>query len=869
MTLPPSRGQRLALDQLRRLTAASGGVIDLPVEPSWSEGGWLRAVISLDCAGTPSAADGLRLRKRERFVLLISAGFPFDTPVIFVPHRRWAGTPHVQWACQLCIYAAPSIEWVPADGMFGLIERLVLWLERAALGELDPDDQPLHPPVAYVSGENGIMVVRADIGDLAPRVADSGRRRRGAPPAGGEGPGADISYRLVVGVTTAYSGDRLDVVEWVSRDEWLRRFSAGELPSEHDGLPIAGALAVLTDREMSFEYPKQAASLVAALETLGVPRDELFTTIGEVAAVNHVLGYRRAGDDPVLPIQLHLFVGTPSRRLDDGTLRQHLVCWRFDELGRLVAENIVFADSDHPALAHLGDLAQQLLPGWIATTDTSWVRVMEARDEVTVRRDRNSSAEWIRDRRVLVLGCGALGGPIAEFCVRGGAAEVQIVDDDVVTPGILVRQPYGDGDIGLPKAVALASRLNRVRLDEPVRPTVGSAQAVVLADSAPPPDVDLVIDATADAAVASLLELRRSHSRDTWPPVMSVMIGHAARRGVVTVAKRGASGAGRHLLRRLSLAGRGQHAGRLDDVVADFFPAEARSATFQPEPGCSSPTFTGSAADLAALAGHLFDAGLHAVTGDGSGESTMPMAAAIARLGEVTAGPGRPGTMWFGWPNDRVCDDAEAGYEVRISQPALTRMRAEVRRGARLRGPKIETGGLLLGHIDDACRCIWIDDVSGPPPDSLLSSVHFDHGIEGVEELVAYHRDRSGRLTTFIGMWHSHPYGEAAPSPTDKIGMRILITPLANSPSRALIVIVGGDKSTWSSWVDGGGAPDIFVQLVTGDSDNAPREAPPAPASHRAEGWPGGWGSRPRSHRPTKRRGRLVTRRLRKVLRLR
>jgi hypothetical protein len=118
-------------------------------------------------------------------------------------------------------------------------------------------------------------------------------------------------------------------------------------------------------------------------------------------------------------------------------------------------------------------------------------------------------------------------------------------------------------------------------------------------------------------------------------------------------------------------------------------------------------------------------------------------------------------------------------------------------------------------------------------------------------------------------MWHSHPYGEAAPSPTDKIGMRVLVTPLANSPSRALIVIVGGDKAIWSSWVDNNAAPDIFVQLVTRDTDNAPREAPPAPASHRAEGWPGGWGSRPRSHRPTKRRRRLLTRRLRKALRLR
>jgi hypothetical protein len=45
-----------------------------------------------------------------------------------------------------------------------------------------------------------------------------------------------------------------------------------------------------------------------------------------------------------------------------------------------------------------------------------------------------------------------------------------------------------------------------------------------------------------------------------------------------------------------------------------------------------------------------------------------------------------------------VVYDGTSGYQVRISQPALTRMRAEVRRGGRLRGLDIETGGLLLGQ---------------------------------------------------------------------------------------------------------------------------------------------------------------------------
>jgi hypothetical protein len=138
--------------------------------------------------------------------------------------------------------------------------------------------------------------------------------------------------------------------------------------------------------------------------------------------------------------------------MQEAALRQHLVCWRFNDMGRLITENVIFANSEQPALAHLGELAQNLLPDWIANTETSWVRVLEDRGEVTIRRDTNSSASWIQGRRILVIGCGALGGPIAEFCVRGGAADVGVIDEDIVTPGILVRQPYTDDDIGVNKA---------------------------------------------------------------------------------------------------------------------------------------------------------------------------------------------------------------------------------------------------------------------------------------------------------------------------------------------------------------------------------------------------------------------------------
>ena len=835
----------MALDQLGDLISAPGGAIQLTGGPrAANDAGGIGAEISLDCANTPAAPSGVRLRSRERFFVVIPPRFPFDMPAIYVPHNRWAAVPHVQWGFHLCLYAAPSVEWVPADGMFGLVERLTRWLEHAALDELDPDDQPLHPPVAYFSSANGVMVIHPDLGELAPEASTSGRRQVRQEISAAQSHRGETRFRLVVGIMEARREDRYDVVEWITRSEWLRRRTAGELSPQQNRASVVGAVAVLLDREMSFEYPKRAVDLVANLEQLGVPREELFAAIGEVAAVNHVLACRRGTEVNVVPAPLHVFVGTPSRRLADGVIRQHLVCWRVDDTGRFLAENLLFSGSADPGWADVGARAQSLLPGWIANAEISWVRVMESRPEVTVRRDVNSPAAWLLGRRVLVLGCGALGGPIAEFCVRGGAGEVHVVDKDEVTPGILVRQPYTDDDVGLPKATALAARLNRIRSDHSVQALVGQVQDIVLADGMIPPDADLVIDATADSAIASLLERLRSSSRGTWPAVLSVMVGHDAQRELAGIAKPGATGAGRHAFRQLALASRGDHAQSLKDVADDFFPSEPRTSLFHPEPGCSSPTFTGSAAQLAALAGHLLDAGLRALGGSGPDQTTEPTVAAVIKLDTRLSGPVQPAILWLGWPNHLVCDECGSGYEVRVSQPALARIRAEVRRSARVRGSTIETGGLLLGAIDDACKCVWIDEASGPPPDSLLSAVHFDHGVEGVAELVAYHRQRSGGLTGYLGMWHTHPNGLAKPSPTDEVAMQDIVMPAISALPRALIVILGGDETAWSAWVRGNAAPDIYVRLVKRGGHGGPRQAPPVPASHRADAWPGGWRSR-------------------------
>ena len=115
---------------------------------------------------------------------------------------------------------------------------------------------------------------------------------------------------------------------------------------------------------------------------------------------------------------------------------------------------------------------------------------------------------------------------------------------------------------------------------------------------------DLIIDATADAGVRSAIERQRRAGSKPWPPLVTMVIGHDATRGLVTISLPESTGAGSSALRQVALHAFASPA-EWADIADDFFPAEPRTEMFFPEPGCSAPTFTGGYAQTTALAGLL------------------------------------------------------------------------------------------------------------------------------------------------------------------------------------------------------------------------------------------------------------------------
>ena len=92
---------------------------------------------------------------------------------------------------------------------------------------------------------------------------------------------------------------------------------------------------------------------------------------------------------------------------------------------------------------------------------------------------------------------------------RAGAARLIIYDNARIKPGVLIRQPYEDLEVGFYKADALKLRLQRIRPDLVIEAHVADVRHAVLDRVDWHDNVDIVFDATASRAVLAKLEWTR------------------------------------------------------------------------------------------------------------------------------------------------------------------------------------------------------------------------------------------------------------------------------------------------------------------------------------------------------------------------
>jgi proteasome lid subunit RPN8/RPN11 len=608
-------------------------------------------------------------------------------------------------------------------------------------------------------------------------------------PADRARPGSFLCW--AIGVQLA--ADRVDIVDWLDSS------AAGEGPGEHRTDRLAADLAeartrtgyrdaflvpaVTLPEPIAFEYPECVGDLLNAVHSAGTGHQEVLDQLGRAMWVNQALSSSsgRAERDPTL-----LLLRAPAdRRFTTADPHAFFAAWRLEPEDEAVIS---------PGGDYGGYLERQLV--WLENAPISWAHVYDTRTEAVIRRDTGRPVEKLYGSRVLILGCGALGAPIAEHCVRAGAAAVGLVDWGAVNPGILVRQPYDDADIGLPKAEVLADRLSAIRPDTRVRALVADVLSLPM-DHKILPDWDLIIDATADRSVAARLERWRRGRPYLWPDFVAVAISQTARRGIAAVAPRGSVGAGIDLFRRLALAACEDRT--LTDVYREFFPPPGERIEFEPERGCSGSTFIGSTTDVTALAAQLLDSALASIRPgmvhvSAAGEADYVPCEGNMCIIQLGNDDGQePARTRLVFPHDLTVSEDSGLYEVRIDHRAVAQMHRLARETepADIAQAEDETGGLLLGQFDDACRIVWVSEVTGPPGGSSASPLGLVVNTPAAREDVSERSRRTGGLMSFVGLWHTHPGGSAWPSEIDVEAMDKLLAESPNHSPRALLVVLG------------------------------------------------------------------------------
>lgn len=744
-------GQKQALEQIREIEKFSeGGVSVVTVDSPTTTEEILLLDVSLNTSPLNQVSTGIPLRDRERMVIMVPPDFPYTVPRVETRHIRFAGRPHVQWAHQLCLYQAPDVEWDPNDGMYGFIERLWKWFEKAAMDELDPVGGALHPPVAYTRrGENYFVVPRVDT------------------PVVGDVPWLGYAHLNPI---------RESVVEI---DEWIQQ----GFP-ENSGQVAA---CILLTQTMPWEFPSRLIDLVEALESRDIDRHALFKLLQDASLQNKA-------ESP-----LYVVIGTPMRGIrGNEVLKQHLTAWRID---RIIADSfrlIINKTSENKKIRAMGEEIERLIIQWANRANISWCRILEDRPEIVTRRDHESPLSIFQGKTVAIWGCGALGGQVAIHLARAGVERLILYDNSIVTPGVLTRQPYDNGDIGKPKVDALAAKLCAMRSDtQKLRVIIKFSD--VLTDALSSDEwadcAHIVFDCTASRSVRVKLEEVRKNDPQVYASVASLIISQGATHGFTVVATPDHTGGPADVYRSAKI-----------DVCRDrslrhfadaFYPTPSEEKLFQPEPGCSSPTFRGSSADVGMLSAHLLNVvGEYLIRISTSQKTTSTVPTAFAHyISQPRALPSnahrqRP-FVSFEYGPDKVTKDPCHDYQIRTSLRAQKQMRCWINQSRDRAGPDVETGGLSFGEINDTVGVIWITEMSGPPADSDAGSDRFICGTAGTHEAHIERERWSRGSVRYVGMWHTHPNGLPRPSHTDIQGMASCLINGSMSPRKSLLSIVG------------------------------------------------------------------------------
>ncbi|WP_371791832.1 ThiF family adenylyltransferase [Streptomyces sp. NBC_01471] len=537
----PTDWQKQALADLRGAASEQPDVLRVVGNPTHGQNRTLRVTLRLHTGTLATAHGGLVLQEHEEFVLTLPAS-PLSATTVDVEHWRFAGYPHVLQGRQLCIFLDPAREWDPVrGGMRAYLSRLWSWLTDAAAGQFDASTAMYH-------AVGGVL-----------------HRTPGTPTLVIRTPVPD--QRIQTGYLIARTEHRLDLAYSPPREGEAVRVPvvtiAGPLPLG-GGTTFAQMLTYMDNPP--FDHLRRVSPQTVAQSPA------VLTTLAASAARNP------GGSPQYLILAVPHPAGGPSHLLG-----ARLPGPTADALRRMVHEQGSALNIDASRVR--SDLLIE------------WCPVSDERPAVTTRRDDGAPIGGFFGKHVHVWGCGGLGSWIAEFVVRASASHVTVCDPGTVTGGLLARQNYVETDVGALKAQALARRLRLI--DDAVSIHVHDG---ALPDAADLAAAEVIIDATVSIAVGHTLE---HIAASEGPRPVLAQVATDTRTGTLGLLNVSAPATLQGPNSIDAAAGKIVLADPCLELYHPLWQETPHGDELVPTRGCSVPTFHGSSADLAAVAGTL------------------------------------------------------------------------------------------------------------------------------------------------------------------------------------------------------------------------------------------------------------------------
>lgn len=352
------------------------------------------------------------------------------------------------------------------------------------------------------------------------------------------------------------------------------------------------------------------------------------------------------------------------------------------------------------------------------------------------------------DGPIVQLGCGSIGSKIVLHLARGGHGPFVLMDNKRMAPYNAARHALIDISVFYleNKAEAMKKAISTFPQTEKSEAQVKDIIDFLLGGNSFPEKTSLIIDSTASLAVRETLAMVKM-----LPGVfMHTVLYSNGECGVLAI-----EGPERNP--------------RIDDLIVKMFDfciddktVLAKIVTAH-EPitrqsvgqGCSSYTMIMPDTRVSLFSAAMAERARQIL------EEGAPSKAEL-QIGLLSEGS--LGIIWNKFMLDKtivVKPENTKAWEIRILANADEAMIKES-----LEHGTIETGGVLLGRISFARRCVTISRILPAPPDSKRSETEFILGTEGLKEMVKKTQEASGGLLTYVGTWHSHPSG-SGPSSRD------------------------------------------------------------------------------------------------------